>query len=95
MNRVMIATCGALSDKAKWPCCIATFHQHLISCYWICNDTSKPQGDLPLKYDNIRKRSPLLILKPCDAKFSCEKLLIKSRISRQMEGNLDTGLQIS
>lgn len=79
MNRAVIATCGVLSHKAKCPCCVATFHQCLITLYWICNDSSKLHGNLPLKYDDVREPDtmavPSLLLnqKSSPAEVSCEK----------------------
>lgn len=79
MNRAVIATRGVLSHKAKCPCCVATFHQCLITLYWICNDSSKLHGNLPLKYDDVREPDtmavPSLLLnqKSSPAEVSCEK----------------------
>lgn len=82
MNRVVITSCGILSHKVMLYCNIssASYQSLLVS-----NDTSNLHGDLPLKFNEIRKSdsvvvvSPLLNRKPSPAKVSGKRLLTQRK----------------
>lgn len=103
VNRVVIATCGILSHKEKCPCCVASFHQCLITLYWICHCSSKLHGNLPLKYDDFRKLDTMLVpsipinLKPNPAEVSYKKFQTQSKDfakKMQIHGNKNISISI-